>query len=60
MQSPFWEANRRSGNKKIPQILWNPKVHFFGHKSLLMGPLMFYITFGKLLNTELVSTGQCR
>ena len=31
-QSPSWEANQFSASQEIPCILWNPKVHYHGHK----------------------------
>ena len=30
-QSPSWEANRSSASQEIPNILWNPNVHYHIH-----------------------------
>ena len=32
--NPSWEAKSSSCNQEIPQILWNPKVHFRIYKRL--------------------------
>ena len=33
-QSLSWEANRFSASQEIGHILWNPKAHYYVHKSL--------------------------
>jgi hypothetical protein len=34
-QSPFWEADGHSASEEITYLLWNPKVHYSAHKSLV-------------------------
>jgi len=37
-QSPSWEAISHSASQEIP--FWNPKVHYFVHKSLSLVPVL--------------------
>jgi len=34
--SPSWEANSQSASQEIPHLLWNIKVHYHVHDSLLL------------------------
>jgi len=42
-QSPSSEASSHSDSQKIPQLLWNPKIHYCVHSSLPLAPILSHM-----------------
>jgi hypothetical protein len=43
-KSPSWEANSDSASQEITHLLWNPKVHYRVHWSLLNINRLIFVT----------------
>jgi hypothetical protein len=41
--SPSWKAVSHEATKALPNILWNPMVHYCVHKSRLVVPILSQI-----------------
>jgi hypothetical protein len=44
VQSPSWEANRRSADQEIPRILRNRKIYYCSHNRPLQVPILRQMT----------------